>query len=61
MLKLANALAAEAKAIKSSAIKACKTPPSSGEDSRKNNDDYLADLRGAINGLPANVTRCGGQ
>ena len=58
---LANALTAQAKATKSGAIIACKTPPSSGNDPRKNNDDYLADLRAAIQSLPSSVTRCGGQ
>ncbi len=58
LLKLAAALTAEAKAVKLNAIGACRTPPSTGDDPRKNNDDYLADLKSAINGLPKTVTRC---
>jgi hypothetical protein len=46
--------------MKLDAIRFCGSPPRKpGEvDRRKNTDDYLNDLLGAISRLPSVVTRC---
>jgi hypothetical protein len=57
---LAFDLFRDAKDIKLASGLACnvKPPPQGHHDDRKRSEDYYNDLLRAINGLPANVTRC---